>query len=188
MGFKEKKIMDQREVGRLLEKLGKDIFERGIVEVEGIRLVLPEKFEVELEYKEKHGKNKLEIEFKWYDESSRSSSKVSPPEITRQVVKIATTDELSPGKTINFTYPTDTDKAILIVLPNNELRAYSTVCTHKDKCVNWDEWLKKLHCPAHGAVFDPESGEKVKGPGGKFLRKVYLQKREDGVYAVGCAL
>jgi amphi-Trp domain-containing protein len=67
MGFKEKKIMDQREAGRLLEKLGKDIFERGIVELEGTRLVLQEKFEVELEYKEKHGENKLEIEFKWYD-------------------------------------------------------------------------------------------------------------------------
>lgn len=185
MSLKDKKIIDREAVGRLLETLGKDIIDRGKVEISGTQIVLPGKIEVELEYKEKHGRNKLEIEFKWDREPARSTTKDVPTEERQHIVKIASMDELSPGKVINFMYPTDKDNAILIVLPERELRAYSTVCPHKGKCVGWDDQLQKLHCPAHGAVFDPESGEKLKGPGDKFLTRINLQIREKDVFAVG---
>ena len=187
MSLEDKKILDRKAAGKLLETLGKDIIEKGKVEISGIQVALPEIIEVELEYKEKHGRKKLEIELKWDHEATRTTSGVIPTEETPHVVKIATIDELSPGKVIDFAYPTNMDSAILIVLPDRELRAYSTVCPHKGKCVAWDDQLQKLHCPAHGAVFDPETGEKLSGPGDKSLTKIHLQIRENHVYAIGMA-
>jgi len=42
----------------------------------------------------------LEIEFKWGKKSTRTTSGVIPTEETPHVIKIATIDELSPGKVI----------------------------------------------------------------------------------------
>jgi len=84
-------------------------------------------------------------------------------------VKIASLADCSPWRTIQFTYPTSSDHAILIILPDMEVRAYYTVCTHKGKSLLWDNQLKRLHCPAHDAVFSAETGEKIEGPGGQFL-------------------
>jgi nitrite reductase/ring-hydroxylating ferredoxin subunit len=40
--------------------------------------------------------------------------------------------------------------------------AFDTRCTHKQApCVLSDSLLR---CPAHGSIFDPESGEVVRGP------------------------
>src|SRR3989337_3422629 len=187
MSLEDKKILNRKAAGKLLETLGKDITEKGKVEISGIQVALPEIIEVELEYKEKHGRKKLEIELKWDHEATRTTSGVIPTEETPHVVKIAAMDELSPGKVIDCAYPTNMDSAILIVLPDRELRAYSTVCQHNGKCVAWDDQLQKLHCPAHGAVFAPETGEKLKGPGDKTLTKIHLQIRENYVYAIGMA-
>src|SRR3972149_11837371 len=74
--MEEKKIIDRQAAGKLLETLGKDIIEKGKVEISGIQVALPEIIEVELEYKEKHGRKKLEIEFKWDHESTRTTSGV----------------------------------------------------------------------------------------------------------------
>lgn len=206
MGLKDKKVMDREGIARLLEVLGNHIREKGEIELSGTRIVLPERVEVELEYKEKHGSNKFEIEFKWESRSNchatpelNSGVSASPetlkPLTLKQVqgfqgrgdntVKIAALNELSPWKVIHFAYPTDAEDAILIVLPDRELRAYSTVCPHKGKCVSWDDQSKRLHCPAHDAVFDPETGEKLKGPGDKSLKRIHLQIKEDTVFAVG---
>lgn len=221
MGLKDKKIMDREGVVRLLEVLSNHIREKGEIELSGTRIVLPEKVEVELEYKEKHGSNKFEIELKWEQRSTRPATEFissenasqrrhadpelnsgvsASPEILKSLtpkplnllegqgdntVKIATLDELSPWKAIHFAYPPDAEDAILIVLPDRELRAYSTVCPHKGKCVSWDDRSKRLHCPAHGALFDPETGEKLKGPGDKSLKRIHLQIKEDSVFAVG---
>ena len=117
------KIMDQKELGRLLEKIGKDIFERGEVEILGRRFVLPERLEVETEYKKKEGRNKLEIELKWYGDEiashplgARNDTRAFSSEITTSAVKIAPIEALLPWKVINFNYPTSADNAILIIL------------------------------------------------------------------------
>lgn len=206
MGLKDKKRMDREGVVRLLETLGNHIREKGEIELSGTRIVLPEKVEVELEYKEKHGSNKFEIELKWESRSNchadpetgsgvSASIETQKPLTQKHVqgflgqgdstLKIATLNELSPWKVIHFAYPTDSEDALLIVLPDRELRAYSTVCPHKGKCVAWDDQSKRLHCPAHGAVFDPETGEKLKGPGDNSLTRIHLHIKEDSVFAVG---
>lgn len=197
MSWKDKKIedvkiMDQKEAGRLLERIGKDIIERGEVEIQGIRLVLPKRVEVETEYKKKEGRNKLEIELKWYGDEiashhlgTHNDTETFSSGITASAVKIATLSQLSPWEMVNFNYPTSAYNAILIVLPERELRAYSTVCAHKGKSLRWDEQSRKLCCPTHGAVFTPETGEKIKGPGDRFLKKVHIETRGDIVFAVG---
>lgn len=213
--------MDRDGVVKLLEALGKQIREKGEIELSGTRIVLPEKMEVELEYKEKYGSNKFEIEFKWEWRSRRPATEFISSENASQkcyadpdpepvsgdsgvsaslktrkqvqgfqgqgdnTVKIAALNELSPWRVIHFSYPTDSADAILIVLPGKELRAYSTVCPHKGKCVIWDDQSKRLHCPAHDAVFDPETGEKLKGPGDRSLKRIHLQIKEESVFAVG---
>ena len=46
--MEEKKIIDRKAAGKLLETLGKDIIEKGKVEISGIQVALPEIIEVEL--------------------------------------------------------------------------------------------------------------------------------------------
>jgi cytochrome b6-f complex iron-sulfur subunit len=41
--------------------------------------------------------------------------------------------------------------------------AISSICTHLNCVVNWNEMLKKFECPCHGAKFNP-NGEVLEGP------------------------
>ena len=194
MSHEERKKMSRQETGRLLESVGRQLIEKGEIEIRGKRIVLPEDIEVEIEYKRKEGKNKFEIELRWYGGHHGTNAHVplgtefnSVPKTGEDGVKIASLADCSPWKTIQFTYPTSSDQAILIILPDMEVRAYSTVCTHKGKSLLWDDQLKRLHCPAHDAVFSAETGEKIEGPGGQFLKKIQLQIEEGNIFAVGIA-
>ena len=192
MSHEERKKMSRQETGRLLESVGRQLIEKGEIEIRGKRIVLPEDIEVEIEYKRKDGKNKFEIEIKWYGGHPGTNSHVpmetesnSVPRTGENGVKIASLADCSPWRTIQFAYPTSSDQAILIILPDMEMRAYSTVCSHKGKSLLWDDQLKRLHCPAHDAVFSAETGEKIEGPGGQFLKKIQLQIKEGNIFAVG---
>ncbi|MDP3988105.1 MAG: amphi-Trp domain-containing protein [Candidatus Levybacteria bacterium] len=192
MSHEERKKMSRQETGRLLESVGRQLIEKGEIEIRGKRIVLPEDIEVEIEYKRKEGKNKFEIELRWYGGHPGTNAHVpmgteldSVLKAGKDVVKIASLADCSPWKTIQFTYPTSFDQAILKILPDMEVRAYSTVCTHKGKSLLWDDQLKRLHCPAHDAVFSAETGEKIAGPGGSSLKKIRLQIKEGNIFAVG---
>jgi amphi-Trp domain-containing protein len=192
MSHEERKKMSRQETGRLLESVGRQLIEKGEIEIRGKRITLPEDIEVEIEYKRKEGKNKFEIELRWYGGHPGTNAYApmgtelnSVPKTGENGVKIASLADCSPWKAIQFTYPTSSDQAILIILPDMEVRAYSTVCTHKGKSLLWDDQLKRLHCPAHDAVFSAETGEKIEGPGGQFLKKIQLQIKEGSIFAVG---
>ncbi len=195
MSHEERKKMSRQETGRLLENIGRQVIEKGEIEIDGRHVTLPEDIEVEIEYKRKEGKNKFEIELRWYGSHSGTTPSGTEfnsvpkagvvPGAGEDGVKIASLAECSPWKTIQFTYPASADRAILIVLPDMEFRAYSTVCTHKGKSLLWDDQLKRLHCPAHDAAFSAENGEKIEGPGGSFLRKIQLQVKDGLIFAIG---
>ncbi len=190
MSHEERKKMSRQETGRLLESVGRQLIEKGEIEIDGRHVTLPEDIEVEIEYKRKEGKNKFEIELRWYHQMGTEFNSVPGyPAVQEEKgedgVKIASLADCSPWKTIQFTYPTSSDQAILIILPDMEVRAYSTVCTHKGKSLLWDDQLKRLHCPAHDAVFSAETGEKIAGPGGSSLKKIRLQIKEGNIFAVG---
>ncbi len=185
--WEEKKNIGRKEAGELLEALGRDVAVKNQIEFAGTLLVLPESFEIELEYKKKHGRNKLEIELKWCDDAIQTALNVASTDKITKAVKITTLDKLSPWRVIQFAYPTEKAEAIFIVLPDGQLRAYSTICPHKGKRLIWDDKMKQINCPAHGAVFEPENGLKLKGPGGRFLKKINLKISEEGVFAVAVA-
>lgn len=178
--------MKRDRIARLLKDFSEGIAREGLVEYAGHQTVLPEEIEVEVEYKEKHGKKKFEIELKWRGEVSRAAAApVASSGAVYPVVRIASMEKLSPWKALRFAYPSAKDEAVLIVLPNKGLRAYSTICPHKGKHVTWDSSTHKLYCPAHKASFNPEDGGKIGGPGGERLTEIRLEIRGNEVFAVG---
>ncbi|RMF90505.1 MAG: GAK system XXXCH domain-containing protein [Methanobacteriota archaeon] len=64
MKFEEKKRMGKGEVAGMLKGLG-EMMERDELRISGRDLAVPDDAEVEVEYKEGHGKARLEIEVKW---------------------------------------------------------------------------------------------------------------------------
>ncbi len=189
MKWKERKALKRDELARLLQKFRKDIKGRGVIEYAGRHVALPGELEVEIEYKEKHGKNKFEIELKWRGEAEGSiAASAASSEAPHPVVKVASMEELSPWKVIRFAYPSRGDKAVLISLPNGELRAYSLVCPHKGRYITWDANSRKLYCPAHKAFFNPKDGEKIEGPGRERLARIHLEIKDGEIFAVGIAL
>jgi amphi-Trp domain-containing protein len=64
MEYEERKTMDRKELSELLEKL-RDGVERGAIDFKGSGIELPERMDVEIEYKEKHSRKKFEVELKW---------------------------------------------------------------------------------------------------------------------------
>jgi amphi-Trp domain-containing protein len=63
--WEERRAMNREEVARVLRVFSEAIAREGVVEYLGHRTAIPEEMEVEVEYKEKHGKCKFEIELKW---------------------------------------------------------------------------------------------------------------------------
>jgi amphi-Trp domain-containing protein len=186
MKWKEKKHMKKDGVARLLREFSEGMAGEGKVEFEGHQAVFANELEVEIEYKEKHDKSKFEIELKWkHTGGSSPAVAVLFSETPHPVVKVATIEELSPGKAISFAYPTSRDEAVLIVLPNGGMRAYSTVCPHKGKHVTWNPKTQKLYCPSHKALFNPEDGRGIGKHSRERLRKIHVQIRGDEVFAVG---
>lgn len=56
--------MSRKELSELFKKVSADI-ERGVIDFRGNRIEIPERMEAEIEYKEKHGRKKFEVELVW---------------------------------------------------------------------------------------------------------------------------
>ena len=57
------------------------------------------------------------------------------------------------------------DPGILIRTDNDEVCAFSAVCTHQGCTVDYDSASKEMICPCHGARFDPlQKGKAIGGP------------------------
>ncbi|WP_329564402.1 Rieske (2Fe-2S) protein [Kitasatospora sp. NBC_01266] len=104
-------------------------------------------------------------------------------------LKIA--DELAPGETVSFSYPTARDRAIGIRLADGSLVGYSAVCTHLACAVLWrpDGGIAgELYCPCHEGAFDVRTGDVTAGPPPRGLPKVVLvEDPAGGVWAIGTA-
>jgi serine/threonine protein kinase len=81
----------------------------------------------------------------------------------------------------NFSNPANGNSSILIRLPNGNFVAYSRSCTHQGVQVYYDGGSHELHCPAHGAVFDPaNNANPVSGPNNGPLSPVTIHVNGDG--------
>ncbi len=83
-----------------------------------------------------------------------------------------------------FRYPTSHDPAILVHLPDGELRAYSQKCTHLGCVVFWEEGGEDLYCPCHEGHFDLHSGVPLAGPPDRPLTRINIEVREGTVWAL----
>ena len=111
------------------------------------------------------------------------------------IFDVATLDEIPPKTVLYFSYPDASSPAVLIRLneagvngvgPNNEIVAYSQLCTHKGCPVAYRSQRKMLICPCHWSTFDPSrAGAMVIGQASHALPQILLRITENIVQAYG---
>ena len=99
--------------------------------------------------------------------------------------EVLVAQEVAPGESVRFRYPSEEDPAIAIRLADGALVAYSSVCTHLSCTVLWNGPAARIDCPCHDGRFDPLDGRVLAGPPPRPLPKIELIERQDGIYAVG---
>jgi Rieske Fe-S protein len=99
---------------------------------------------------------------------------------------IVASSALVEGAAWLFRYPTELDPAILVRLPDGELRAFSQHCTHLGCVVYWETARRQMRCPCHEGVFDARSGDVLAGPPQRPLARIAVEVRPDGmIWALG---
>lgn len=87
---------------------------------------------------------------------------------------------------VSFSNPADGQGSLLIHLANGTFVACERACTHQGVPVDYNSGSQQLHCPAHGATFDPRSGFACTGgPGNGPLAKVSIRVNGDGTITTG---
>jgi arsenite oxidase small subunit len=104
---------------------------------------------------------------------------------------------LGADQAVAFTFPDASSPCALLKMgtpvpggvgPNQDIVAYSTMCTHMGCAVNYDSAQRVFRCPCHFSVFDAEkSGEMVCGQATENLPRIVLKynDKDDSVTAVG---
>ncbi|MGD9703951.1 MAG: ubiquinol-cytochrome c reductase iron-sulfur subunit [Acidimicrobiia bacterium] len=100
----------------------------------------------------------------------------------RQIVAL---DEIEPGGTFLFRYPTDDDPAVLLRLADEGLVAFSQKCTHLGCVVYFEEQEDRWHCPCHEGNFDARTGAVLSGPPTRPLGRIEVEVRDGQVWALG---
>ena len=107
------------------------------------------------------------------------------PRRTGAAAPVHVAASLAEGAWVQFTYPTEHDRAIAMRLPGGRLVAYSSICTHLSCAVIPRPTEGVLDCPCHDGRFDATDGSVLAGPPPRPLPVIELEERTDGIYAVG---
>jgi Rieske Fe-S protein len=99
--------------------------------------------------------------------------------------RIATVSEVPDGQAFYFHYPGPEDQAMLLHLPGDRFVGYSQKCTHLSCAVYYQPEHKRLFCPCHDGVYDPETGEPIAGPPQRRLPRILLRREGDALVALG---
>lgn len=98
---------------------------------------------------------------------------------------------------VSFSFPDASSPCVIIKMgkptpggvgPDNDLVAYSTMCTHMGCPVSYDAAERTFKCPCHYTLFDAElSGQMVCGHATEDLPQIVLEydSKNDTVHAVG---
>jgi thiosulfate dehydrogenase [quinone] large subunit len=82
---------------------------------------------------------------------------------TGTAVKVLALSKIAVGQTHQFALSNGTPAVLFRT--KNGVFAYSAICTHQGCTVSYKSSNKTLHCPCHGAEFDPfGNGKAVQGP------------------------
>jgi thiosulfate dehydrogenase [quinone] large subunit len=85
------------------------------------------------------------------------------------------------GQAVGFTAPGG-DPAVLVRLGQQNVVAFSRVCTHAGCLVGYDPQSRVLYCPCHGAEFDPAHGaQPIAGPAPTALPRIPVAIRNGEV-------
>ena len=109
---------------------------------------------------------------------------------------IAQLRELAVNQPLNFTYPDTESPCVLIKIgaavpggvgPDQDLVAYSALCTHMGYFVSYHAASRTFRCPGHFSIFDPEKmGQQVCGQATEALPHIELSVADDGtINAIG---
>ncbi len=158
-----------RSVASSLENMGRREFVRGGL-VGGAALVIAAASKAFAGAPVIGGKGITAASHKAGTRASAPAAPTSPPAATSTAPSapkghvIATLAQLPVGKAVGFTAP-GIGPAVVLRLANDQVVAYSRVCTHAGCSVGYDATAHILVCPCHGAEFDPANGaQPIAGP------------------------
>ena len=99
------------------------------------------------------------------------------------VTRIAEAEALAPNTSLNFSYPTERDSAILIRTADGAYHAFGQKCTHLSCPVYYSRDHQRLECPCHEGAFDVATGDVLYGPPPRALDVIELETRDGQVWA-----
>lgn len=102
-----------------------------------------------------------------------------------QEVRIGRADEVPPGGSLLFRFPTEEDPCILVRDAGGALQAFSQVCTHLACGVVHRPDEGALFCPCHRGYYADGTGEPTAGPPTRRLPRIVLEERDGELFAVG---
>src|SRR6185369_12824864 len=98
---------------------------------------------------------------------------------------IAGAETLALNSSLNFSYPTERDSAILIRTADGAYHAYGQKCTHLSCPVYYSRDHQRLECPCHEGAFNAATGEVLYGPPPRALDTIAVETRDGQVWAIG---
>ena len=99
--------------------------------------------------------------------------------------RIAADNEVAPGGSLLFRYPTDDDPCILVRDAAGRIAAFSQVCTHLSCAVVHRPDDHALTCPCHKGWFSAVDGQPLAGPPTRRLPRVVIDQRGGDLMATG---
>lgn len=97
--------------------------------------------------------------------------------------RVAPLERLAAGEAMAFSY--QGRDALLLHLPDGELVAYDSQCTHLSCAVVPELDRGRLACPCHHGYFDAANGRPIAGPPNRPLPRITLETRDGWVWATG---
>jgi Rieske Fe-S protein len=104
---------------------------------------------------------------------------------TTPIQRIAGHQDVPPGGSLLFRYPTEADPCILVRDISGKLDAYSQVCTHLSCAVVHRPDERALACPCHKGSFSSNNGQPLAGPPTRRLPRILIEQRGDEIVATG---
>jgi len=94
-------------------------------------------------------------------------------------------ETLAPNSSLNFSYPTERDSAILVRTSEGAYHAYGQKCTHLSCPVYYSRDHRRLECPCHDGAFDAATGNVLYGPPPRALDTIEVEVRNGQIWAKG---
>lgn len=105
--------------------------------------------------------------------------------VTPAAAHIDGAESLAPNSSLNFSYPTERDSAILIRTADGAYHAYGQKCTHLSCPVYYARDHQRLECPCHEGAFDAATGAVLYGPPPRPLDAIEVEMRDGQIWATG---